>query len=649
MDGMTKEKIKAVLSLVAGAVFLIVFVMIAAGAVRGGVMNAFWIPAALAAMLLLHHLLNRWKPSGSVTVILICVLFLEMVLVHWYVGRELKITYAGDETAQMLAFGRYLASFGAEGTYNRDYFVSHPYLYGGSFVLSLYCRAAKLITGSFTEDGLWILNQLFIDSAIALAVVYGQKLGEELHIPALGLRLQLLCLISPCYSLFQNLVCTQTMGMPLLIGGMLLTDSVLKGKKSVAFSALLGVYWGLTCFITPLGWFFGAAWLLTAFLRLDFHDFLRRGGGAALAAIVVAALLSLFLLVSGLRTVEDIQQWQRPGTYWVMVGLESSGETDGDIRRMDAAQTLADRRESANRTAAARAKKLGLAGIVGNSFHKVTANGWQTGLFGNLENVNGTAYSRVHESILDEIVNKGGLYNLSFVRYTNVLWIAVLFFAAAAYPVAQLRRRFRHCCGLSALSIGVFGVLLMGMVGQSKSRYVLEITPAVMLLGAYAGSILSKLPDYLRKNRGVTLSQRSFFTELEEDVRQAVLREDYGDAQSRLRLYCQMAQWSDLLTDTTGFLQFETKRKAMEQKVAELNTRNHLIEKNRTFQEIWSNVNSCTARELTTAKANGEKLLQELTQYNDANDYTLDGVQQKLQKKLIEIQNRLTVLLPPQK
>lgn len=645
MRGITKEKTKAIFGLLAGAVFLIVFVLIAAGAVRGGVMNAFWIPAALAAMLLVHRLLNRWKPSGSVTVILICVLFLEMVLVHWYVGRELKITYAGDETARMLAFGRYLASAGAEGTYYRDYFVSHPYLYGGSFVLSLYCRAAKLITGSFTEDGLWILNQLCIDSAIALAVVYGQKLGKELHIPALGLRLLLLCLFSPCYSLFQNLVCTQTMGMPLIMGGILLTDSAMKGKKPAWHSVLAGAYWGLTCFITPLGYFFGAAWLLTAFFRLDFHGFLRRGGGAAVAAAVVAGLVSLFLLVGGLRTVEDIQQWKRPGTYWVMVGLEASGETDGDIHRMDAAKTLAERRESANRTVAARAKELGLAGVVSNSFHKVTADGWQTGLFGNMENVNGSqAYPRVHESILDQIVNKGGLYHLSFVRYTNVLWIAVLFGAAAAYPLMQLRRRFRHSCGLAALSIGVFAVLLMGMVGQSKSRYVLEITPAVMLLSAYAGSVLSKLPDYLRKNRGVTLSQRSFFTELEEDVRQAILRDDYGDAQSHLRLYCQMAQWSDLLTDTTGFMQFETKRKAMELKVAELNTRNHLIEKNRTFQEIWSNVNSCTAKELTTAKANGEKLLQELTQYNDANDYTLDGVQQKLQKKLIEIQKRLSAL-----
>lgn len=651
VDTLTKEKTMAVLNLWAGATSLIVIAMIAAGAVKDGVMNAFWIPAAMAVLFVLHRILNKGKLSREMCVLLIAILFLEMIIAHWYVGRELKITYAGDESARLLDFGKYLASAGEEGAYDRAHFVHYPYLYGSGFVLSLYYRAANLITGSFTEDGLWILNQFCVDSAIALAVVYGWMLGREMGIPALGLRIQILCLLSPCYYLFQNLVCLETLGMPLLIGGMVLTDWVLRreqaeGKKAIPPALLVGVYWGLTCLITPMGYLFGAAWLLTAFHRMRARTFGLWAGTAVGAAVVVMLLFTLLLGRMDLQTTQDIQQGHLPASYWLMVGLEPDGETKSDISQMDKLDTLTKRNEATWKTIAARAKKLGLPGMIENSFHKVTASGWQTGLFGKLENVDGSAYARAHDSVLDQVIGPKGLYTYSFIRYANVLWIVTLLGAAAAYPMAMIRRRLRHSDGLLASWLALFGILLTGMLTQSKPRYVLEIAPVAMVMSSCGFALLAKLPETIKTWNTTPVCEKTFFTELEADVEKAILEGDYHVANRRMKLYTQMMDDANFLLDTTGFLQFENKRKALQAKVEALNARNHQIEKIRTFLEIWGNVNSCTARELTTAKRSGDKLMQELAQYNEDNAHTLDGIQQQMQQKMTEIQKRLTALQP---
>lgn len=650
MNRITKEKTMVTMNLCAGVLFLIVFAAIAIGAVKGGMMNLFWLPTALVILLLANRVLNRISMTREIYWLLVSLIFLEMLIAHWYVGRELEITYGSDESAQILAFGKYLASSGREGIYNRSYFAAYPRLYGSSFVLSLYYRLNYWVTGSYSEGGLRIWNQVLIDSAIFLAIVYGHMLGKELHVPAMGLRVELLCAFSPCYYLFQNLVCVQTLGMSLLIGGLLLCYRLFRspktGKRGCFFALLIGVYWGLTCIITPLGYFFAAAWLLTAFFRLEGNSIAAYCGAAVVSCAVVILAFYLLLQFKGIRTTEDVQVYQRPASYWLMVGLEPSGETDADRNSMNSLATLAERRELSWKMIQSRARKMGLAGVIQNSFRKVTTGGWQTGLFSNLENVNGTAYSRVRESWLDQFVNEKGLYTYSFARYANVLWIVTLFGAVAGYPMILLRKRFRHSSGLLMNAFSLLFVLLMGMICQSRTRDVLAVAPVIMVLSAYGFSNLAKLPELQRNRKKDALCQDPMFAELEEEIREAIMCDDIPLASARLRLYAQITDGMDFFINTTDFMQFENKRKAMHAKLEELNARNHLLEKHRTYREIWSKVNSCSAKELTAAKKSGEKLLQELMEYNESNAYALEGVQQQLQKKLIEIQKRLVELQP---
>lgn len=424
------------------------------------------------------------------------IIFTLMVILQLIIGYFLLCDPVTD-LGRVHSFAKGVATTGSfSHTYDLypssdGYLARYPNNQAIFLLLCGYYRILFLIFGDIPMYATVVLNA----AALSISVLFVYKTAKKIFSPAGAFLSFLLCLFFLPYYTYTPYFYTDTLSMPFIVVPLYLYVSALKSEKpirkylSFGFAAVL-IFVGYSLKGSAIILLVGAVVYL--FLSVPVKKALA--GTGSLLAIFLVCLLAFQSFSASLNftSKEELYEQQYPLTHWVMMGLSGHGgfsQKDSSFTRNSGnydQKKAATMEEIGNRL-----KKMGPAGL----FEHLTVKGvwtWSDGTFyiGNHIGENPKTPNILHEFVLPE-----GKYNNIFVLISNGYLLMLLFWVLISALSAAIKPRMNVTVLLNGL---IFGVFLFFLVWETRSRYLMNFTPVILLAAAGGIQSAAKIASRIR-------------------------------------------------------------------------------------------------------------------------------------------------------
>lgn len=484
--------------------FLILFYLVSIVAITTVASDCYWAGIlAFPLMLLVVYLCAKYHKSGSIKVskwIWPALQCLSIVLML-YLAFTLEVSYSWDwgqlsRTAYECAQGNDISLI--------EYYARYPNNRFWLAVLTTLFKAVNRFSGGASLELCKHVSMVFSVLLTQLTALVVYKTAQKLWSPGKALFIGCITLAFLPFYLYAQFAYTDAPAM-LLIACTIYCYVQYKRSNDCKiapyiFAAFIGILTALLYQIKIMGLIVPIAILIDAALNIGSW---KKAKTALIALVVVAIPLASTIGITNLinnRMVpisEELSEtYEFPFTHWVMMGLGKSGGYDQND--VDFTKSFDTYDAKSDATIAKIKDRIADRGILGTAKHLLitkTARTW-----GN-DNLAGSDYTNrgtlKTDTLAYEVLTLGG--HKQFIReiYTGIYHIFMIVGILLA-AISALRKKKED--PLLFVRIAVFGVILFMMLWECNSRYLLIVSPLLLLCG-YDGWLNSI--QWIKKKRGV--------------------------------------------------------------------------------------------------------------------------------------------------
>lgn len=471
------------------AVFTVLFAWVFLMAIAHTVLSDRYLPLALAPILAALLLFVKKKllpvyrriPAAVLTRIFIGVSVAAWLLMLYFAYRT-RLTYGVDTWD----FSRvHIDAY--DSAVDPEWLAPHYYLqYKNNqfllLVLSALCRIVLLFAPSAGplafHAAAMAVNCTVIMASVLMSYFAARNVRGAHFAFVAG---TMLLLYAPLW-LYAAIYYTDTMGLWAVTLPLLLYTAVRRDApvRNCILLAVIGIVCGVGMMIKMSIVIVGIAIGLGILL---FHKF--RGKWIGLLCAAVCVILTATVLQAGIDrkygfTEKQYDAWQFPYTHWMMMSLSKNGGYDAELVRYTASfDTMAERKEAVCEKTAELLRERGPIGTLRHVFvtkmHRTWGDGTQSGAYY-------LGREPAEQGFFQRLFNQKGDRYLWFWEWAQTYHLMLLFFLVLAGI-----RLFRAPAGdlLTVMQIAIFGLLLFLLVWESNSRYLLHLSPLIVLCAAH--------------------------------------------------------------------------------------------------------------------------------------------------------------------
>ncbi len=361
------------------------------------------------------------------------------------------------------------------------YFCSFPNNWGILIFLSYIYRIMFLLTGTIPVHTATIINIICLQGSIILMYFTAKLIFKDKVRP---LFCGAIAMVMPVFYLYTPIFYTDTLSMPFIMGAVYLFIRATKSKKTshVIIQTLC------SALLVAIGYSIkgSAIVLLVAFI---IYSFLRLGFKRAIC--ISFAFISIFSVWTtsfheigislGISTEEILDRRQIPPEHWIMMALKDKGGFNPEDLNWTKQFETYDEKKLANRQEIKRRlSEYGASGLY-KHLNKKTVFTWNSGKF----------YSNNHlrncpKSSLQYFLMKGKSLRI----YSDGVHVAMLTLMMLSFIYGVLHPRIRP---ISLIRLCVFGIALFLMIWETRSRYLINFLPLMIILTADGMNCLDAL------------------------------------------------------------------------------------------------------------------------------------------------------------
>lgn len=459
------------------------------------------VPFVLAAIVLVFHgyIVGgiKWikrcfvccTDKYSIVVIVIFIIAIQAVI-QIYVGYEMAVTPAGDrgiifkQASQMAVNG----TFKMSREYN-FYFLRYPnnmllvILEAAWFMLLKAVRIRDFLYGNMA------LNIFAIDLAIILCtILVYRKYGKNTAV-----IFQLMTFLFIPFYTYIPFVYTDTLVLP-LVAGILLCCQMLEEwqkEKGVKYYLILCAVGFLTWFgygLKPTVAIISIAYFLYMLVTKDW----KRGilNTLLIMSVFGACLLTFNIVVDKAEIVDQTNYDEEnfPYEHWIMMGLKGRGNyCHKDRLYTSSFKTKSEKQKGDIKMIKERLKGYGMLGLLIHQYNKAVFT-WSNGKYDMEFHLQ--RQPRRYSWLRSLFFKKGSLYPL-YDKYCTIYHFVVLFLIMCSIVYGFLRHETDSAV---MWKMALFGLFLFLSIWETKSRYVMQFVPVMLLV---AVDMLVKLKKLL--------------------------------------------------------------------------------------------------------------------------------------------------------
>lgn len=456
--------------------------------IKFGTRNFLYIVGLLilsAGFIIFYHLLtehipgkNKWNYDK-----IFGIMFSIMVMIQLLCGYFL-IYEPTTDLSNVHAFAKSVAQTGSfSHTYDllpsaQGYMARYPNNNGIFLLLTGYYRVIYLLFGRILLMDSVILNVI----ALSASVFFTYHLAKKILSPSGALLTFLLCFFFLPFYTYTPFFYTDTLSMPFVIIPLFLyvcaLETVSLKKRCfyfVLFSILVFLGYSLKGSVAIIL----ACAVIFAFIKLPFRQAIF--STVTVASIFVICLLSFNLFVSSLHftTPEELNERQYPLTHWVMMGLKGNGGYNAeDSNFTDNSGTYEERKAANIKEITKRLEEFGPAGLFEHLTEKAKWT-WSDGTFFIDRHISNKP-SR--PNILHQFILKDGEFHSIFSFISNTYLLTILVSVCISIISSIIKPRINYFVLLKGI---LFCVFLFFLVWETRSRYLMNFTPVLLILTAH--------------------------------------------------------------------------------------------------------------------------------------------------------------------
>ncbi len=489
-------RVSSVLCKAFAAVFTALFAWVLLLAISHSAISDFYLPLALApALVLLLPLL--WKkgrafyrriPDAVLVRVFLC-LCAAALFGMLFVSYRLRLTFGADTwDYARIQIDAYHAATG-EGGIPFTYYLKYQNNQLLLLILSLLAKALLWLdpnaaAGTFHQCAM-ALNCISILSAVLLTF-FSVRHERGAHFAFLG---GLMLLFYAPLWLYSPIYYTDTMGLPLIVLPLFLYTRLKAGRtvRNIVLFCLIGV-------ISAIGMKMKASIvfiLIAISLCVLLFDRLRGKWYLVPVGVVCLALTSVALQAGIDKTLrfdaDDYDAYGFPYSHWVMMSFGKSGGYDAELVNYTASfDSMEDKKEAVAEKTKELLENRGFAGTVRHIFVTKMRRTWG----------NGTLSAIYY---LDREPAEHGVFQRFFtqsgdrfrIAYNGIETFHLLFLFFVVLSGLKLFRRPQGGV-LTIMRVNVFGLLLFLLVWECNARYLVHISPFLIMTAADGMSALGR-------------------------------------------------------------------------------------------------------------------------------------------------------------
>ena len=501
-----QDGIRNMLNMTFHGVFGIIWIMLLPGIVfvhvtSGKQMVVLFVLTAIVLMLRdyigggikwIKRCLFRCTDKYSIVVIVIVIMAIQAVL-QIYVGYEMAVTPVSDrgiifkQASQMAVNG----TFKTSREYN-FYFLRYPnnillvILEAGWFMLLKAVRIRDFLYGNMA------LNVLAIDLAIILCtILVYRKYGKNTAVV-----FQLMTFLFIPFYTYIPFVYTDTLVLPWVAGILLCCQMLEECQKEKGVR-----YYLILCAMGFLTWFgyelkpTVAIIIIAYFLYMLVIKDWKRGilNTLFIVSVFGACLLTFHAVVDKAEIVDqtDYDAENFPYEHWIMMGLKGRGNyCHNDRLYTSSFKTKAEKKKGDIKMIKKRLQDYGMRGLLLHQYNKAVFT-WSNGKYDMEFHLQRQPIR--YTWLRSLFLKKGSLYFL-YDKYCTIYHFVVLLLIMCSILYGFLRHETDSAV---MWKLALFGLFLFLSIWETKSRYVMQFVPVMLLV---AVDMLVKLRHVLGKN-----------------------------------------------------------------------------------------------------------------------------------------------------
>ncbi len=485
------NKSKKILSMTFHGLFAVLWFIILPGIMLVCFANDILVlvPALIVPVLAIHHkraikAVENIKEQAvhcteKYSIITVAIFLMSIqIAIQMYIGYEMAVTPAGDrniifkQASEMALTGVFKTS----DKYN-FYFLRYP---NNRFLLMLEAVWFMILKAAGTTNFLYgnmVLNIFAIDLSIILCmIIVYKKYGRT---PAILFQIMAV-LFLPFYT-YIPFVYTDTLVLP-VIAGLLLCYELLEefwNIKKAGFCIILVIMGVLTWAGYELK-ATAAVVTIACFIHMIIAKEWKKGIISSLVIILVfgACLKTFNTAMETMKVVDqtDYDKENFPYSHWIMMGLQGTGNYSLEDREYTSSfETKKDKEKANIAMIKKRLKEYGVKGLLLHQYIKAVAT-WSNGKYDMEFHLQ---RQPKRNSWLQTIFFKDGIFYPLYDGYcTMYQWMLLIFIMASV--IYGLKKKETDSAVMWKLAL--FGLFLFLSIWETKSRYVMQFVPVMLLI-----------------------------------------------------------------------------------------------------------------------------------------------------------------------
>ena len=388
-----------------------------------------------------------------------------------------------------------------------NYFATYPNNWGVLLLLSFVYRGFYLVFGVMPKIIPTIITTLAIQISLIFTYLSAKLIFKDKVRPLFCLAM---CLLTPMFYLYCTSFYTDILSMPFTIIGLYLFLRAIGSKKFHRFLLWItaaGVVIGLGYTMKGSVVVCIVAFAIYAFLKLGWRHCLSTVLIMVACLGIINTALEKTALALEVTDKQTLQEERVPVHHWVMMSLKGKGGFNNE----DFLYTKSFKGEEAKKEAnikeiKKRIKDYGISGLIEHENEKITAT-WTDGKF--------FSNHRLSASTGKNGVLKFVRKNLGFEIYSHLIHVVLLTLMLFSFIHGIFEKRITKT-GLIRLI--VFGIALFLLIWETKSRYLVNFVPIMILVSADGMNYLSGLIKFYKKKLRKRKADKAIAKPIDESV-----------------------------------------------------------------------------------------------------------------------------------
>lgn len=464
----------------------------------------------IAAFSVLYFLLKKYSRKVSHKKIYFIFFTLLIFLTAFEIVLAYRLKYI--PISDSLYVDTAAKNFAADGNFTnicktienkKFYFSRFPNNWAILIILSFIYRAVYIILGYVPNICSCVISVLCTSFSSAVMFICADKIFQAKKISgrAALMLTSIFLLICPGLILYSQILYTDTLSMPFAALALYFFIKLLEknGKSAVCafLSALfIGIGYGIKGSIGVLA----AAFVIYSFFALNFR---RAAVICAVIALVTIGVNAIFFKTGislGISSGQLLEKERVPTIHWVMMGAVGNG----GFNKNEYAYTISF--DSYAKKTAAAVKRLTehMNNYTPQSFmehiRSKLAYTWDSGKFYAVHHLSKSENTRIFKQIRS---------SHSFSLWADSFHIAMLFFVCFSFIAASFSNEPQR---MMLIRLAVFGIALFLLIWETRSRYLINFLPFILLTAADGADsfdkLISELKNQLNAKRNIFLLKR---------------------------------------------------------------------------------------------------------------------------------------------